>query len=83
LSINWPLNHPIVDRQVLRTLFDLSPREAAIAATLAAGADLRQLAMMHEISLQTVRSHLKSIFLKTDTHRQSELVALLLNVSGE
>jgi DNA-binding NarL/FixJ family response regulator len=30
-----------------------------------------------KISKETVRNRLKSVFLKTDTHRQSELVALL------
>ncbi|MGO9234346.1 MAG: helix-turn-helix transcriptional regulator [Methylocella sp.] len=33
-----------------------------------------------KISRATARNQLKSVFAKTDTHRQSELVALLLQV---
>ena len=33
-----------------------------------------------KISRETARNQLKSVFAKTDTHRQSELVALLLQV---
>jgi hypothetical protein len=33
-----------------------------------------------EISRETARNQLKSVFAKTDTHRQSELVALLMQV---
>jgi len=29
---------------------------------------------------ETARNHLKSVFAKTDTHRQNELVALVLQV---
>jgi DNA-binding CsgD family transcriptional regulator len=32
------------------------------------------------ISKETVRDQLKAIFLKTDTHRQSQLVALLVQL---
>jgi DNA-binding NarL/FixJ family response regulator len=39
-------------------------------------------AAAHElkISRETARNQLKSVFAKTDTHRQSELVALFLQV---
>jgi hypothetical protein len=33
-----------------------------------------------KISRETARNQLKSVFAKTDTHRQSELVALILQV---
>ena len=32
------------------------------------------------ITRETARNQLKSVFAKTDTHRQSELVALLMQV---
>jgi DNA-binding CsgD family transcriptional regulator len=45
---------------------------------LAGGIDPKEAAAQLEVALSTVRSQLKSIFAKTDTSRQSELVRLLL-----
>jgi DNA-binding CsgD family transcriptional regulator len=36
----------------------------------------REIAEELKLSITTVRSHLKALFAKTDTRRQSELVAL-------
>jgi hypothetical protein len=41
------------------------------------GTSLEQAAQELNISTETARSQLKAVFAKTDTHRQSELVALL------
>jgi DNA-binding CsgD family transcriptional regulator len=62
----------------LRRLYGLTLAEARIASRLAAG--LRPEALGRELGVQTntVRMHLKRIFAKTRTGRQSELVALLL-----
>jgi DNA-binding CsgD family transcriptional regulator len=62
---------------MLRQAFGLTPSEAKIALCVADGKSLEQAA--HEIGIahETTRSHLKSIFRKTDTHRQGELVALV------
>jgi DNA-binding CsgD family transcriptional regulator len=64
-------------RQLLEGLFDLSPAEARVAGGLADGATVEQLASRKGISQETVRGHLKAVFAKTGTHRQSELVRLL------
>lgn len=67
-------------RQVLRQRFGLSPQEADIAIQLGEGRSLREIADRAERSYQTVRTQLKSIFLKTRTSRQIELVAALSNI---
>lgn len=62
----------------LSQLFRLTRREAQIAALLAHGADLSEIAERLGVSRGTVHTHLKRILEKTDTHRQAELVSLLL-----
>lgn len=56
----------------------LSPAESRLAAALAAGQSLEDYARAAGLRRETVRSTLKSAFAKTDTHRQAELVALVL-----
>lgn len=62
-------------------LFDLSPREANVAAALLAGHSLESLCHTLGISRNTAKVHLQSIFRKTGTNRQSELVHLLAAVA--
>jgi DNA-binding CsgD family transcriptional regulator len=62
-------------------LLDLSPREAEVAEALLAGHSLESLCALLEISRNTAKVHLQSIFRKTGTNRQSELVHLLSNVA--
>jgi DNA-binding CsgD family transcriptional regulator/PAS domain-containing protein len=62
-------------------LLNLSPREAQVAEALLAGHSLESLCVLLGISGNTAKSHLKSIFRKTATNRQSELVHLLSNVA--
>jgi len=62
---------------VLRQAFGLTPSEAKIALYLADGKSLEEAAQEMAIAHETTRSHLKSIFRKTATHRQGELVALV------
>jgi DNA-binding CsgD family transcriptional regulator len=63
---------------LLRRLFDLTGREAALAGLLVRGLDLREASEEMGVSLTTVRTHLGQVFVKTNTHRQSELIRLLL-----
>jgi DNA-binding CsgD family transcriptional regulator len=64
----------------LASIFGLTPTEARLAIALAGGRSLELIAQEHRISLATARNQLKAVFLKTDTHKQSELVALLLRL---
>ncbi len=66
---------------LLMRAFDLSPREAALAAELANGHELAAAANRLHIAVGTARNYLKAIFAKTRTHRQAELVALILRAT--
>ncbi len=65
---------------ILAKAFGLTPSEAKLACIIARGAGPEIAAIELKISRETARNQLKSIFAKTGTHRQSELVALLLQV---
>jgi DNA-binding CsgD family transcriptional regulator len=65
---------------ILAKTFRLTPAEAKLACIIARGAPPVIAARELQISRETARNQLKSVFAKTDTHRQSELVALLLQV---
>ncbi|MCI0598920.1 MAG: hypothetical protein L0Y50_01080 [Beijerinckiaceae bacterium] len=65
---------------MLAKTFGLTRSEARLACIIARGAPPNIAAQELKISRETARNQLKSIFAKTDTHRQSELVALLLQV---
>lgn len=65
---------------ILAKAFRLTPSEAKLACIIARGASPAVAAKELKIAHETVRNQLKTIFAKTNTHRQSELVALLLQV---
>ncbi|MGH6813058.1 MAG: helix-turn-helix transcriptional regulator [Methylocella sp.] len=65
---------------VLARTFRLTPSEAKLAGVIARGASPGIASRELKISRETARNQLKSVFAKTGTHRQSELVALLLQV---
>lgn len=58
--------------------YGLTHAEALLALELATGSSLDDYAEKRRISRNTVKSQLRSIFSKTDTSRQPELVSLLL-----
>ena len=64
--------------EILAKTFNLTPSEAKLACVIARGAPLQIADRELEIPWETARKRLKSVFAKTYTHRQSELVALLL-----
>lgn len=68
---------PPFSAQQLRERFGLTSAESEIALKLSQGHTLRNIAEEREISYETVRTHMRSILCKTDTNRQTELVALL------
>jgi len=59
-------------------LHGLSPVETQIVAQLANGQTLAKAATRLRIKPDTARTYLKQVFAKTDTHRQAELLQLLL-----
>lgn len=65
---------------VLRSLYGLTRAETAVAERIKRGEGLSAIADALAISMATARTHLQHVFHKTGTHRQSELVSLLINV---
>ena len=58
-------------------LWGLTAAEARVASLLAGGRSLHEISDLLEIGINTVRTHLQRIFMKTDTSRQGDLVRLL------
>lgn len=71
-----------VSRRHLRQLYSLTPAEAAVAIQMLRGQGLQAVAKELGVTLSTVRIHLQRVFEKTGTHRQAELVRLLLDVQA-
>ena len=65
------------DPRLLIQTFGLTPAEAKLAAAIADGVTLAEAGERSGVALSTVRNHLKVVFVKTGTHRQSDLAALL------
>lgn len=59
-------------------LYRLTPREADLCVLLMQGLGLDEIADRLRFSRNTARQHLRQVFQKTGTHRQAELVRLLL-----
>ncbi|MBN8985618.1 MAG: helix-turn-helix transcriptional regulator [Rhizobiales bacterium] len=62
---------------LLRKIFGLTQTEALLVSHLAREVPLPLVAELLGISFETARSHLKRVFAKTSTNRQSELLLLL------
>ena len=69
------------DAAMLQQLFDLTPAEARLAAQIATGKSLPQIACADGTSHETLRSRLKAVFVKTRTGRQAELAVLLARLA--
>ena len=67
-----------IDAASLQILFGLSHAETRLAVPLMRGGSLTQVCLSLRISRETAKSQLQALFDKTGTHRQGELVALLL-----
>lgn len=60
--------------------FELTRAEARVARRLAMGRSLKHIAKELEISPETARTHAKRAMQKTQTHRQAELVSVVLGL---
>ena len=65
---------------LIQGLFDLTAKEAMIAQGIGSGATLNDVAASANISVNTVKTHMKSIFGKTGVTRQADLVAQLSDI---
>lgn len=70
-------NDRVPEATALRELYGLTATEAAVAIQTARGEGLESVARALGVAPSTVRSHLKRVFDKTDTHRQAELAWLV------
>ena len=70
---------PDVESEFVRQIFDLTPAEAAVTRRLTSGLSLEDAATSLDISRNTARAHLRSIFSKSGITRQTELVRLVLS----
>ena len=76
--ISDPARQTCANPASLQTVFGLTAKQAALAASLAEGHSLKESAHQMGIAEKTARSHLEAIFRKTATSRQSELLRLIL-----
>lgn len=67
--------------ETLRKMFGLTGAETQLALRLASGDAPLEIAERNRLSRTTIRTQLASLFAKTETRRQAELVALLGRMS--
>ena len=65
------------DQTVLTRHLGLSPAEAAVAADLVSGARVEDIARRRGVSLETIRSQIKTTLAKTQTQSQPQLIGLI------
>jgi DNA-binding CsgD family transcriptional regulator len=68
----------MLQMEFLKNKFDLTPAEARLVVRLIEGESLRPCAKALGIKYETVRTYLKSVFQKTKTRRQAELVLVVI-----
>jgi DNA-binding CsgD family transcriptional regulator len=75
--ITDPEGQTPVSTRMLIQLFELTRKEAAMAAKLSEGKSVEQAAVELSVTYETARTHLRRIFSKTGTSRQAELLLLM------
>lgn len=73
---------PLPSAALLKRAFGLTPAEAGIALELTSGLSLTEAAEKCGMGRETAKTHLNSIFFKTDTNRQSALVGLVRAITA-
>jgi DNA-binding CsgD family transcriptional regulator len=84
VGLLWVTTSDIEQAAVKRVsrLFNLTRAEEQILAQLVGGADVREAAARHQISIHTARNQLKSIFHKTGRHSQAQLLTLVVRMGS-
>jgi len=80
IFISDPEGRPASRATILSALYQLTPAECRLADLLLEGLDLADSAECMRVATGTGRFMLKSVFHKTGTHRQSELMRFLLGL---
>lgn len=62
----------------LAEMFQFTAAETRLAEHLVQGLRLEEIAQKRSVSINTIKTQLRSMFAKTETRRQTELISLLL-----
>ena len=81
LVIHDPNVQASIPQEIVATLFGLTPMEGSLLVALSEGQTLRQYSDDHRVTYNTARTHLRSVFAKTNTSKQSDLVRLMSGVT--
>lgn len=81
--VSDPDRKPLSRAAILRELYGLTPTESRIADLLAEGHKIPEVADRLKTTVTTTRFYLKQVLTKTGTHRQTELMRLMLGLPGE
>ncbi len=73
-----PKQTGVADVEILQETYGLTRSEAVVASMIVDGHSIEDIADELGVETSTARSHLKRVFNKTETHRQSDLVRLLM-----
>jgi len=77
-----PESQPRIEPRVVGEALGLTPSESRLAAMLATGHTVGEIAAMTDRSEGTVRWHLKNVFRTLGIERQTDLVRLVLSLEG-
>lgn len=78
LYLSDPASPAFMQAETLQHIYGMSPAESAVAIGLANGLDLRQISEQNGVSLETVRSQLKSVFSRMGVHKQQDVIRAIL-----
>lgn len=77
-----PESKPRIDPELVRATFGLTRAESRVAAAIAEGSTVRDIAVATHREESTVRWHVKQIYAKLDVSRQADLARMVLSTSG-
>jgi DNA-binding CsgD family transcriptional regulator len=76
ILVTDPEDRFVLREDVLAAVFALTPAESGLASRVASGMSLEGFARRYGLADSTVRTMMKRILAKSDTHRQGEFIAL-------
>jgi DNA-binding CsgD family transcriptional regulator len=81
--ITDPSQIPQRPEAAMSRMYGLTPAEAKVAALIARGLSGRQVADKLKVSYNTLKTHLKRVFVKTGTSNQGTLIRLIVGGAGQ
>jgi DNA-binding CsgD family transcriptional regulator len=82
VAVSDPNEKLIPDIRVLMMLYGVTATEGVVASALVSGLNVAETAKAHDMTVNTVRTHLKRLFEKTGARRQAELILIILSSSA-